>query len=90
MQVIIQCLGLAQEFRAEDNVLDSVLLPDGFRVANRNGTLDNHEDIRIDFQCPFDSILNGRCVEEVIYIIIICRRGDDNQLRRLVCSFLYL
>ena len=88
MQVIIQGLGLSEELRAEDDILDSIFFSYGFCIANRDRRLDNHQDIRVHLQRPLDGILNGACIKEMVHIVVVGRCGDDNQLGALVRRFL--
>ena len=88
MQVVIERLGLPQELWTEDDVLHAILGSHGFRVANRNRGLDDHEDVRIYLQRPLDGIFHGTRVKEVVHIIVIGRCGDDDKLRRLIGCFL--
>ena len=89
MEIVIERLGLPQEFRAENDVVHAVLLPDGIRVAHGNRGFDDHEGLGIDLQRPFNGVLHRGGVEKVVHIVIIRGRGDDHQLggaigRRLV------
>ena len=43
----------------------------------------------VDLQRPFDGVLHGAGIKEVVHVVVICRRGDDDELggavgRRLV------
>ena len=80
VQIVIECFGFAQEFRAEEDVVRTVLFADGFRVAHRDGGLDHHEHVGVHFQRPLDGVLHGGGVKEVIHVVIVRRRGDDDQL----------
>ena len=42
VQVVVEGLGFAQEFRAEDNVVDAVFVADGIGVADGDGAFDDH------------------------------------------------
>ena len=48
VQVVVQSLGFAQKFRAENNIFRVIFLPDIFRVTDRYRGLNNHDGIRID------------------------------------------
>ena len=84
MQVIIQRLGLSEEFRAENDIFDAVLLLDGIGIADGDGALDNHQDVGIHLERPFDRVLYRRGIEEVVHIVIVGRGSDHNQVRGAV------
>ncbi len=81
VEVVIEGLGLAQKFRRKDDIADPVFFPDGLGVADRDRGLDDHEDLRIDLEGPLDGILDSAGVKEVVDIVIVGRRGDDDQVR---------
>ena len=88
MEVIVERLAFAEELRREDDIVDAVFLAHTVRVADRDGALDDHQDHRVDLQHMLDCILNGARIEEVVLVVIVGRRGDDDQLGRLVGSVL--
>ena len=88
MQVIIKRLGLSQKLRAEDNVVDTVLLPHGIGIPHGDRRFDDHQHIGVDLQHRLDGVLHGGGVKEMVLIVVVRRRGDDDQLRRPVRGLL--
>lgn len=84
MEVVIKSLALAQELWREDDIVDAIFRSHAVGVAHRDGALDDHQHFRIDLQHMLNSILNGTRVEEMVFVVIIGRRGDDDQVCRLV------
>ena len=49
IEVIIQCLGFTEKFRAEDDIVAMVFFADRSSVSNRNRRFNNNDCVRIDF-----------------------------------------
>ena len=79
VQVVVESLGFAQEFRAEDNVVDAVFVADGIGVADGDGAFDDHQNLRIDPQHVLNGILHRGGVEELTHVVVVGGRGDDHQ-----------
>ena len=88
VEVVVESLGLAKEFRAENDVVDVIFCPDRVGIADRNGGLDDHQNVGVDSQSLLDRVLHCRCVKKVMHIIVIGRRCDDDELRGTVCGSL--
>ena len=71
VEVVVECLALAQEFGSEDDVLAARLLADAFGVAYRNGALDDHDGIGIHLHHQADDFFYVRGVEVVFHRIIV-------------------
>ena len=84
VQVVIQRLALTEELRREDDVVDAVFLPDAVGVTHRHGALDDHQHLRVHAQHMLDRILHGAGVEEMMLIVVVGRRGDDDQFGRRI------
>lgn len=87
IQIVVQCLGLTQELRAEDDVLGSGLFTDGLRVTDRNRGLDDHNGIRVDLHHQIDDGLDGGGIEEVLRAVIVGGGRDDYEIGVAVCAF---
>ena len=68
------------EFGAENDVPDAVFAPDALGISHRNGRFDDHEDVGVDFQCPFDGVLHCGGVKKVVDVIVVCGGGDNDQI----------
>ena len=88
MKVVVEGLGFTQEFRAEDDISDSIFFADGLGVSDRNGGLDHHEDIGIYLQGPFNGVFDSAGIEEMIDVIIIGGCGDDHEISGAVSGCL--
>ena len=80
MEVVIECLGLSEELRAEDDVINAVFLAYGVGVADRDGGLDDHHDIGVDLQHVLDRVLDCGGVEEVVDVVVVGGRRNDNEV----------
>ena len=88
VEVVVESLGLAKEFRTENDVVDVIFCPDRVGIADRNGGLDDHQNVGVDSQGLLDRVLHCRCVKKVMHIIVIGRRCDDDKLRGTICGSL--
>ena len=82
VQVVVQGLAFAQEFRGEYQVepfqpLFPVFHVQVAAVSHRNRGLDDHYRFRIDFQHQVYDLFNMTCVEVVLDRIVVGRCGDD-------------
>ena len=84
VQVFVEGLGFAQEFRAEDNVVNAVFVADGIGVADGDGAFDDHQNLRIDPQHVLNGILHRGGVEELTHVVVVGGCGDDHQFGLLV------
>ena len=84
VQVVVERLGFAQEFRAEDDVVDAVFIADGVGVADGDGAFDDHQHLRIEAQHVLDGVLHRGGIEELAYVVVVGGGSDDHQLGLLV------
>ena len=85
IQIVIQCLRLTQELRAENNILAIEFLTHTCGVPHRNRGLDNHDGIRIVFHDQLNHSLNRARVEVLCFGIIVRRRSYYNKVRIRIC-----
>ena len=85
IQVVVECLALAQELRAEDDVVTVELLTNRCSVTNRNGALNHHDGFRVILNYQFDNSLNCGCIKEILLTIVICRCSNDHEICIGVC-----
>lgn len=71
MEVILQRTALAQELRAEQDVLVTGLLPDAFGVANRDGGTDHDRSMAVHSQDLFNGLLHRRDVKAVQRAVVV-------------------
>ena len=87
IQVVIQGLGLAQELRAEQDVVVAELLADMLGVSYRNGRLDDDRRLILGRSvfCRLHDKLYDRfhsaAVKEVLLGIVVGRRCHNNKIR---------
>ena len=81
VEVVVQGLGLPQEFGAEDDVGGVVLFPDMSGVTHGDGGLDDHDGIGIDLQHQLDHGFHRGAVEEVLLAVVVGGCGDDDEVR---------
>ena len=80
MEIVIEGLPFAQEFRRKHDIIRMIARLYLFRVANRDRRLDDHDGFRIDVPHFFDDRFYGRCIEEILLRIIIGRRRNDDKI----------
>ena len=73
VEVVIQRLALAEEFRGEDDVFRARLPADAFRVPYRYRTFDHHDGIRVHALDEFYDLLHVASVEVVLYRVVVGR-----------------
>ncbi len=78
MQVVVQRLAFAQEFRREDDLVAAQLFTDAARITDGNGRLDNDGRRGIDRRDRADHRLDRPRVETVGRGVVIGRGGDDD------------
>ena len=86
VEVVVERLALAQEFRAEKQVkfpaaLGRVLHIEPTGVADGDRGFDDHRGIGVDAQHQVDDLLDVGGIEEVLDRVVVGRRGDDDELR---------
>ena len=86
----MQSLALAQELGEEQQVelLDALCRRFHVKaaaIAHRDGGLDDHDGIRVDTEDKVDDILDAVCVEEILYRVVVCRRGYHHKVSVFVC-----
>ena len=86
IKIVTKSLGLAQKFRAEDNIFAVELLANRSSVAHRNRGLNNHNGVRVVLHDQLDHSLDSRCVEVLGVAIVVGRSRNNNKVRTRVCS----
>ena len=77
VQVVVESFALAQELRAEEDLLVNQPLAHARGVADGDGRLDDDPGIRVHRANGCDGGLDGGSVEEVPVRVVVRRRGDD-------------
>ena len=98
VEIIVECLGFAEEFGGEDNLggddleasvcltlAVAVLLTHTGCVAHGDGALDDHHSIGVDTEDEVDDVLDMMGVEEVLDGVVVGGGSDDNKVRILIC-----
>lgn len=81
VEVVVEGFAFAEEFRGEEDIFDAIFLADGFDVANRDGGFDDHGDVFVPvFEGFFDDVFDGGGVEEVAFVVVVGRGGDDDKV----------
>ena len=86
VQIVVKRLALAQELRAEDDVLAAELLTRACSVANRNGRLNDHDGIRVVLHNQLDHSLDRARIEALRVAVVVCRSRYNNKVRIRVRS----
>ena len=92
VEVVVEGLGLAEEFRSEDDAGDDdlhravglalaigELLAGVAGIADGDGRLDDHHGVRIDLEDQLDDFLDVGRVEEVLFRVVVGRGGDHDE-----------
>ena len=87
IQIVMQGFRLAQEFRAEDDIVTVVFLAHRSRKANRNCGLNYHDSIRVVLDDQLNNRFNRRSIKEVLLAVIVSGSRDNNKVRVLVGRF---
>ena len=87
IQVIVQRLGFAEEFGAENQVLRVVLLSGSLGEAHGDSGFDDHGCSRVDFEDLFDDGFHGGAVEEVLFTVVVGGSRDDDEVGGFVSVF---
>ena len=97
VEVVVECLTLAQEFGREEQAelvcgvpahlfeLLGILYIQATAVTYGNGTLDNHCCLWVHFKNKVYYILNVVGVEEVLLWVVVGRCCNDNEIGIAVC-----
>ena len=81
MEIVVQRFPFAQEFRREDDVVGAEPVAHRLGEADRDGRLDDDDRLRVDPRDLGDDRLHAGGVEIVGGRVIICRRGDKDEIR---------
>ena len=87
VKVVVECLRLAQELRAEDDIVAMILFADSCSKSNRNRRLDNHDGVRVILHNQFNNRFDCRSIKEVLLAVIVGRRRDNNKISISVSCF---
>lgn len=85
MQVVVECLALAQELGAEEDLAVAQPLAKARGVADGNRGLDDDPGIRVNRANGGDGGLDGGSVEEVLIGVVVGGCGDDGVVGTRVC-----
>lgn len=77
VQVVVECLALAQELGAEEDLAVAQPLAKARGVADGDGRLDDDPGVRVHRAHGGDGGLDGARVEEVPVRVVVGGRGDD-------------
>ena len=80
VEIVVERLALAQEFRGEDDVLAAHLLAYVLGVAHWDGALDDHDGIWVHLLDQLDDLFYMRCVEVVLHGVVVGWRGDYHEV----------
>ena len=80
VEIIVQCFGLPQELRAEDDIPAPILLTDTGREAHRDGGLDDHDSLGVHLHHQPDDRLHRRGIEEILPAVVVGGGRDDHKV----------
>ena len=80
MEVVLQGLALAQELRAEDQVVGPEPLAQACGEADGDRRLDDHDGVGVDLHDVAHDALDGAGVEVVGVRVVVRRRRDDDEV----------
>ena len=80
VEVVIQSLALAEEFRGEDDVFRARLPADALRVPYRYRALDHHDRIRVHALDELYDLLHVARVEVVLHRVVVGRGGYHHEI----------
>ena len=80
VQVVVERLALAQELRAEEDLLVAQPLTKARSVADRDGRLDDDPGVQVNRAHGGDGGLDGARVEEIPVGIVVGGRSDDDEV----------
>ena len=81
IEVVIQSLALSQELRREDDIFRSKPFSYIFGIANRDGTLDDHDGIGINALYQLNDFFHMRGVEIVLSRVVVGGSGNNHKVR---------
>ncbi len=85
IQVVIQCLTLTQELRAEDNVIAVIFFMNTCSEANRNRRLNYHNCFRVMLNYQLNNNFNRRSIKEILLTVIVGKCCNDHKIRIRIC-----
>ena len=93
VEIVIESLALAQEFRAENQVeflhaLGAILNIQSTSIAHGDSALDDHHGVRIHLQHSVNDGLYRTGIKEVLLTVIVGRSGNNDKFRVAVASLL--
>ncbi len=80
IEVVIECLGLPQEFRAEQDTVGMELLSHCLRVADRDRRLNHDISTLVHGEDKSDHVLDCRSIKIILLRIVVGRRSHDNEV----------
>ena len=93
IEVVVESFALPQELgRKQEVELFDPFLPvfdvKASGVADGDGTLDDHDGVRVDLEHGVDDGFHGTGVEEVLLRVVVGGRGNDDKLGVFVAGLL--
>ena len=85
VQVVVECLALAKELGAEEDLAVAQFLSQPRGVAHGDGRLDDDPGVRVHRAHGGDCGLDGARVEEVPLRVVVGGRGDDGVVGARIC-----
>lgn len=80
VEIIVQCLGLPQKLRTEDDIPAPILFTDTGREAHRDGGLDDHDSLGVHLHHQPDDRLHRRGIEEILPAVVVSGGRDDHKV----------
>ena len=92
IEIVVEGLALAEKLGREEEVevlalevgieeeLEGILLVERAGVTHGDGALDDHHGVGVDAEDQVNDILDVVGVEEVFDGVVVCRRGDDDEV----------
>lgn len=87
VQVVVQCLGLPQKFRAEQDVVRAEFFPHAGRVSHRDGGLDDHDGVWVVLHDQLDDGLHRGSVKVLGLAVVVGGGRNDDEIRTGVGFF---
>ena len=81
IEIVVQRLALAQEFRTENDIAAARLFADVRGVAYGDGALDDHYRVGIDLHYKVDDRLHRGGVKKVLLAVVVGGSGYDDKFR---------
>ena len=80
MQVVIERLALAQEFRRIEDIVAIELRLESGGITDRHCGFDDHQRLRVDHQHVLHNRFDGARIETIGFRVVICWSGDEDEV----------